>query len=102
MNKNQTAVAVHHSSFQLKAFRGRKRCVLLSSLTRIRLIHRRDLARDIGPLELAAQRLAAFLALEFLPLQELVSGSDILVSFRSQHGSPGSIEGLSNTYVKRR
>lgn len=44
-----------------------------SPLPGIRLVHRRDLARDVRPLHLAAQRAAAALALEFLPFEEFVA-----------------------------
>lgn len=51
-----------------------------SPLPGIRLVHRRDLARDVRPLHLAAQRAAAALALEFLPLEEFVAAKGASVS----------------------
>lgn len=44
-----------------------------STLSRVGLVHRSDLARDGRPFHFAAERSATALALEFLPFEEFVS-----------------------------
>lgn len=60
------------------------------ALFRIRLVHERDLARYCSPFELTAKRFIASLTLEFLPLQEFVSESEMGLNDDIQ--APGSDE----------
>jgi len=64
-----------------------------STLPGVRLVHGRDLARNGRPLELAPERLAALLALKFLPFQEFVPSILLVENWR---------DGLRGAYEKRR
>ena len=50
-----------------------RKVIIGSTLPRVRLIHRGDLARDGGPFHFAAEWSAAALALEFFPFEKFVS-----------------------------
>ena len=71
-----------------------------SSLSRVRLVHQRDFARNGGPLQIATKRFVASLTLVLFPLQKFVSESKVWLNYNIKSSCPNKAAGMRLVLVK--